>query len=42
MRQAAVWGVLWVLAVVLVVAGFQGSAGRLLACLFTPQLLTVD
>lgn len=42
MREAGVWGVFALVGLILVIAGFQGSLGRLLACILTPALLTVD
>ena len=41
-RSFAAWWALFLLGVVLIVAGFQGSFGRLLAVIVTPSRLTVQ
>ena len=40
-KQTSVWMFLAILGLVLVIAGFQGSFGRVLAVVFTPGDLTV-
>lgn len=42
MRSFAAWWLLFLLGVVLIVAGFQGSLGKLLAVIVTPSRLKVE
>lgn len=41
-RSIAAWWALFLLGVVLIVAGFEGSLGRLLAVVFVPSRLKVE
>lgn len=39
MQAGAAWLALFLLALLLIIAGFQGSLGKLLAVVFTPGIL---
>lgn len=41
MKDALAWLALLMLAFILIVAGFQGSAGKLVAVTFVPSLLEI-
>jgi hypothetical protein len=42
MRSFAAWWALFALGLLLIVAGFQGSLGRILAVIVTPSRLKVE
>jgi hypothetical protein len=42
MRSFAAWWLLFLLGAVCIIAGFQGSLGRLLAVIVTPSRLKVE
>lgn len=41
MKRAAGWGFLAVVGMLLIVVGFQGNLGTVLACVFAPSQVTV-
>ncbi len=42
MKQRVSWGIMFLLSIILIVSGFQGSVGKILACIFTPSEVTVN
>ncbi len=42
MKQRVSWGIMFLLSIVLLVAGFQGSLGKILACFFIPSEVIVN
>jgi len=41
-KESVSWGLMMALALLLIIIGFQGSLGRVLACIFTPNQLVVS
>lgn len=41
MRESASWLIMFILGLALIVVGFQGALGKVLACIVEPQLVIV-